>query len=177
MPAQPPDVLIALGIACLLFFSICCCFLRLCWMRWQAARKRRTVAPKEQRLIVSNHLVFQIQRQKRIKERYMAEGTDMKPEAGQRQCADREHAMAVEGWMAMKRKQAAPYKKRYYFMFSSERQRLWYKASNEELCCVGIIDTKHMKVQKVHTCMCLSTDHNTHSERCTFDAQRARAMS
>merc|ERR1719464_162103 len=156
LSVPPIDVLVALGVAFLFFFSICCCIVRLCWLRWQTARKRRTAAPKEQRLIVDvdEHLVFQVQRQKRIQKRYMAEGKDIMPEVVQRHSHsdDSEHAMAMEGWMAMKRKQGASYKTRYYFLFSSERQRLWYKTSKEELCCAGTIDTEEIqKVQKVRT--------------------------
>ena len=166
MKEQPLDVLIVLGVACLIFFSMCSCFARICYVRIQTARQRNNIA-KQERLLVNNgnnngddldmkddgydamQRMFRRQHLKHIEDKHKCEGKqNIDPE----EVSINKSTINIDkqGWIMMKFKKSMSYKKRYYFMFSGDRQQLWYYNNKTDSCSKGIIEWKHViNIEKI----------------------------
>eukprot|EP01084_Bolivina_argentea_P096915 174219_1 len=144
MRHQPTDVLVVVAVTCLILISICCCIGRSCYQRCKAARKRRMAVAE--RLIVNNdshddaiQSLLKKEYIKHIEHQHDDEGTNDKPEL-------QEYHISIdkEGWMFLKFKPSKSYKKRYYFRFNGDGKRLWNFENETTLCCVDIMQLKHV---------------------------------
>eukprot|EP00485_Elphidium_margaritaceum_P004212 CAMPEP_0202694438 /NCGR_PEP_ID=MMETSP1385-20130828/8306_1 /ASSEMBLY_ACC=CAM_ASM_000861 /TAXON_ID=933848 /ORGANISM="Elphidium margaritaceum" /LENGTH=175 /DNA_ID=CAMNT_0049350285 /DNA_START=255 /DNA_END=782 /DNA_ORIENTATION=- len=92
-----------------------------------------------------------------MEEKHKSEGkcnVNPEPEEEAKHAEAGAEAISIEkkGWMCLKDRVSLSYKRRYYCMFSGERQTIWYFNHQTDGCAQGMIAWKHnITLKKVNT--------------------------